>query len=132
MHTRGANQSEIYFNQSLRNCKYFQHISLVPGPLSLPLALPLPLSLPLPETDSLAMRCDPKATTKAMVNGVKIIANAGRAGERGRQEGGERAGEQGAGPEFVSIYFTLELMRCCRLTFCKCSGCSNRILVAEA
>lgn len=75
MHTRGANQSEIYFNQSLRNCKYFQHISLLPGPL------------PLSETDSLAMRCDPKATTKEMVNGVKIIANAGRVGK----------GEEGAG-----------------------------------
>lgn len=77
MHTRGANQSEIYFNQSLRNCKYFQHISLLPGPL--------PVSLP--ETDSLPMRCDPKATAKAMVNGVKIIANAGRVGK----------GEEGAG-----------------------------------
>lgn len=65
MHTRGANQSEIYFNQSLRNCKYFQHIS------------------PVPESDSLAMRCDPKATTKATVNGAKIIANAWRAGKKG-------------------------------------------------
>lgn len=80
---------------------------------------PLPARLTVGD----AMRSEGDGDGKWRENYSKCLRAA-----QGMGKGGEKRG----GPEFVSIYFTLELMRCCRLTFCKCSGCSNRILVAEA